>query len=238
MQRGRNIDGTIERGWNLLSTSVDKTLCQQAGTKHWNWFYNTIYCDKDSIHHEYLRQQWWTQNKNGVYPTKQQWARIILTTTPISDRLLHMKAIRRWQLGERMRYQGDIIAELVDYGYLDNEVDLQDRTYCGTKNDWVETDFNHYDEPISTAFKTTLKSRVRYLFAEPLPLNNFFVNLHKYYQLYYTQSVSQNLICKRRIKENFRNGKWGKTQTNGAKSSMGTTASILILQKHTLILVR
>ena len=57
-----------------------------------------------------------------------------------------------------MRYQGDIIAELVDYGYLDNEVDLQDRTYCGTKNDWVETDFNHYDEPISTAFKTTLKS--------------------------------------------------------------------------------
>ena len=130
-----------------------------------------------------------------------------------------------------------------------------------SRDDWAKMDFNHYHEPISTAFKTMLKSDLRFLFAEPLPPNDFFVNLHRYYQLYHPGrfpklhlkenkkgnlpgwqvkqdkerwcNIFPNYTWKRTRNENFMVGRSSKTKNSGALFLLHSTAITLTSQMYT-----
>ena len=87
-----------------------------------------------------------------------------------------------------MRHQGDLLWKVYEHGLEDDKVHnhLQDKTYRSTKSDWNKTDFNHYDKPISTAFKTMLESHLGYVYRTTTLKQLLFEPLHKkYYQLHY-----------------------------------------------------
>ena len=113
----------------------------------------------------------------------------ILTTKPTFNNLLN--AWERLTLHKDVYSMAYIPREwkrwMTDHELLDDDPQVSARWSLPWqyKDYLTKTDFKDYDQSISTALKTELKGDLWFLFAEPLPPNNFFVNLHRYFQLYY-----------------------------------------------------